>query len=267
MPRRIEDYRGLTQFSRVRLLHAVQRRPGRRLRELATLTQLHVNTARDHLRVLEDEGLIISAPEATGTRGRPPTVYSPVTNVNENPAARKRAEQAQELGDKLRKFAPDLAHATGLSDDAQHQIDTLYTHLEDVGMEPELDEEDLTINLDPCPFGSMIESERSVVCSVHATLVQHHLAQVPGPLSLHQLRPFVTPEVCQVALRMKRGSDSLAEKGPAPACASATAADAETDTDTGTEAGAETGTGPSTETEGLAIPPPVERAAFPPNPH
>lgn len=236
MPRRIEDFRGLTQISRVRLLHAVQRRPGRRLQELADLTDLHVNTARDHLRVLEDEGLITSAPEATGTRGRPPTVYTPVTNVSENPVARKRAEQAQELGDKMRKFAPDLAHATGLSGDALHQIDTLYTHLEDVGMEPELDEAELTINLEPCPFANMIEAERNVVCSVHATLVQHHLAQVPGPLRLSQLRPFVTPEVCQVALRMKQDTGLL------PTGASTSAS------------------------EDIADIPPVEKAAFPPDP-
>lgn len=204
MPRRIEDYRGLTQISRVRLLHTIQRTPGRRLQDLADAAGIHINTARDHLRVLEDEGLILSAPEATGTRGRPPTVYFPVTHVSENPAARKRAEQAQALGDRMRKFAPNSPRPSELSGDALHQIDTLYSHLEDVGLEPDLDEEALTIDLEPCPFTSMIASERNVVCSVHATLVQHQLAQVPGPLKLGQLSPFVTPHACQIALQHKK---------------------------------------------------------------
>lgn len=214
MPRRIEDFRGLTQISRVRLLHAVQRVPGRRLQELADAAGIHINTARDHLRVLEDEGLIVSAPEATGTRGRPPTVYTPVTAVSENPAARKRAEQAQDLGDKLRKFAPDLAKHGDLCGEALHQIDTLYSHLEDVGLEPDLDEDALTIDLEPCPFASMIESERNVVCSVHATLVQHHLAQVPGPLRLGKLSPFITSNVCQIALRHKKTTGLMPTRRP-----------------------------------------------------
>lgn len=252
MPRRIEDYRGLTQISRVRLLHAVQRTPGRRLQDLADAAGIHINTARDHLRVLEEEGLIVSAPEATGTRGRPPTVYTPVTNVGENPAARKRAEQAQALGDRLRKFAPDLSRPNELSGDALHQIDTLYTHLEDVGLEPELDEAALTIDLEPCPFASMIESERNVVCSVHATLVQHHLAQVPGPLKLGRLSPFVTPDVCQIALQHKKTTGLMPTRRTPddPACAAPS-----------TEAA-----GVKAAASGPSVPelPPVARAEFPP---
>lgn len=249
MPRRIEDYRGLTQISRVRLLHAVQRGPGRRLKDLADAAGIHINTARDHLRVLEGEGLIVSAPETTGTRGRPPTVYTPVTDVDENPAARKRAHQAQELGDKLRRFAPDLAHPSDLSGDALHQIDTLYTHLEDVGLEPELDEQALTISLEPCPFAGMIESERNVVCSVHATLVQHHLAQVPGPLRLGKLSPFLRPDVCQIALQHKKTTGLMpTRRAPDGAtCAGESAA---------APAGAVTAPVPEL--------PPVARAEFPP---
>src|SRR5699024_289201 len=87
MPRRVDDYRGLTQVSRLRLLQAVQRKPGRRLSDLAEAAGVHINTARDHLRVLEDEGLVVSAPVDTGRRGRPPLGYSPVTRAEHSPQA------------------------------------------------------------------------------------------------------------------------------------------------------------------------------------
>lgn len=239
------------------MLHAIQRGPGRRLQPLADAAGIHVNTARDHVRVLEEEGLITSAPEATGTRGRPPTVYAPVTNVETNPAARKRAMQARELGEKLRRFAPDPTRTGGLTGDALHQLDALYTHLEDVGLEPDLDEELLTIDLEPCPFASMTAAERNVACSVHATLVQHQLAQVPGPLRLRRLSPFVTPERCRIALRHKH-SVLLTPTGGARDSAERTARDS-------TEYAASSSQASSSQTSRCPDLPPVDAAAFPPH--
>src|SRR5699024_12523869 len=66
MPRRVNDLRGLAEVSRVLLLGAVQKRPGSRLKELAAEVGLHINTARDHLRVLVDEGFICLRAESTG---------------------------------------------------------------------------------------------------------------------------------------------------------------------------------------------------------
>jgi DNA-binding IclR family transcriptional regulator len=58
MARRTEDFRGLTQPSRLRLMAEIQAQPGLLLRELAERTGLHENTVRDHLVVLEAEGLL-----------------------------------------------------------------------------------------------------------------------------------------------------------------------------------------------------------------
>ena len=87
MPRRVNDYRGRAEVSRVLLLGAVQNHPGSRLKELANEVGLHINTARDHLRVLIDEGFIFLQPESTGARGRPPMVYHPVDDPEANAAA------------------------------------------------------------------------------------------------------------------------------------------------------------------------------------
>lgn len=207
MPRRVEDYRGLTQRSRVLLLHAIQRVPGRRLQELAEETGLPVNTARDHLRVLENEGLIVSAPVETGRRGRPPLGYAPVRAEESTPEARRRLQAAHERGAALRELDPALDHTGSLGDAAVHQLDALYEHLEDAGLEPEVDERQLTVGLMPCLYEDHIESEQPVVCSVHARLVQSQLEQAGGPLELRQLHPFVGRERCLLVLG-RRGEDS-----------------------------------------------------------
>lgn len=84
MPRRVNDFRGLAEVSRVLLLGTVQNHPGSRLKELAEEAGLHINTARDHLRVLIDEGFLYLQSESTGERGRPPMVYHPVDDPQPN---------------------------------------------------------------------------------------------------------------------------------------------------------------------------------------
>lgn len=211
MPRRVEDYRGLTHMSRLRLLHAVQRLPGRRLPELADEAGLHINTARDHLRVLEDEGLIVSYTLTTGSRGRPPVVFHPVEEAESSPAASRRAADAQKRGEILRRLSPDLDHTDDLGEEASHQIDTLYEHLEDAGLEPALDESQLTIELTPCLYFPAMTEERPLVCSVHARLVQQELKQVHGPVELRRLEPFVTEDRCVIALGIQ-GEETRAER-------------------------------------------------------
>ncbi|WP_161601837.1 helix-turn-helix domain-containing protein [Brevibacterium senegalense] len=202
MPRRVEDYRGLTQVSRLRLLRAVQRKPGRLLQELADEAQVHLNTARDHLRVLEEEGLIVSAPVETGRRGRPPLGYSPVRRADHSPQAQRRADEAKHRGRMLRTVAPELDPSDDLGPDATHQLDALYEHLDDAGLQPEVDESRLTVGLLPCLYQDLIDEDRPLVCSVHAKLVRHQLEQVHGPLELARLHPFVEKDRCLLVLAL-----------------------------------------------------------------
>lgn len=200
MPRRIEDFRGLTQESRIRLLHAVQRVPGRRLEELAEEASIHINTTREHLHVLEDEGLIASRQLSTGSRGRPPVVFDPVRLPEENPNAERRAARAQSTGDLLRRIHPSLDRSEELGVEAQHQLDILHSHLEDVGLDPEFDSEELGFDVRPCTYHELIEKHGTVVCSVHARLIQDQLDQVDGPVRVEEMRSFVTPHQCRIVL-------------------------------------------------------------------
>ncbi|GAA4283894.1 hypothetical protein GCM10022261_14250 [Brevibacterium daeguense] len=199
----MNDYRGLTQKSRLKLLHAVQRVPGRLVQELAEEAEMPITTARDHLRVLEDEGLVVSAPIDTGRRGRPPKGYSPVRRADHSSVAQRRAAAARRRGDVLRRVEPELDHSTSLGTAAVHQLDALYEHLDDAGLAPEIDPEDLTVGLLPCLYEDLIDAERPLVCSVHAKLVRHQLEQTSGPLELRQLHPFVGPERCVLVLGLR----------------------------------------------------------------
>jgi predicted ArsR family transcriptional regulator len=233
MPRRVGDFRGLTHLSRLRLLHAVQRLPGRRLAELAAEAGLHPNTAREHLAVLENEGLVESRRLVTGTRGRPPIAYHPVEDAQRSEPALRRAEAAKARGEAYRRMVLEAAGETGetpapeaeeagaaasgwvgrtetpretaRSEAARHQLDTLYEHLDDAGFEPSLDEENLTLGLVPCRYFAVMDEDERTVCAVHVRLIRQHLAQVPGPVELRRVQPFVTPESCVVTLGLAGG--------------------------------------------------------------
>lgn len=217
MARTVKDYRGLTEESRVKLLHAVQRKPARSLKDLAEEAGLHINTARDHLHVLEAEGFVHSAPVDTGKRGRPPMGFWPVQRSDHSPAAQERADEAAARGAMLRQIAPDL-HEGGVSLDegALHQLDVLYEHLDDAGMEPGINADELTVEIKPCIYQDLLAAERPVVCSVHAKLVRQQLAQVDGPLKLQKLHPFTTAHSCLLVLGTDDETTGNSPKAPVP---------------------------------------------------
>ena len=200
VPRRVGDFRGLTQPSRVRLLRAIQREPGRRANELADECEIPLNTARDHLRVLEVEGLIRGETRRAGGRGRPPLVFHPVREAASNSAAGERVAAARRRGSLLRAA---LGTAQAEVDSAVAQLDVIYEHLDDVGLEPVIDEDALTFELTPCRFHDLIDVDQSLVCSMHAGLVRDVLRQVDGPLALRRLDPFVTAHQCRLVLERR----------------------------------------------------------------
>lgn len=199
-------------MSRLRLMRAVLRKPGQRLRDLADETDLHINTTRDHLRVLEEEGFVVSEPETTGSRGRPPVVFYPTDSARTSAVATERLERAKAQGDLFRRMLPESERTDLLSDEAQHQIDTLYEHLEDSGLEPAVHEAELTVELVPCESYALTDVTSKLICSVHASLIKNQLSQVDGPLKMRELHPFVTATQC--VLKLEQDPDWV------PACGS-----------------------------------------------
>ncbi|MFE5410670.1 helix-turn-helix domain-containing protein [Microbacterium sp. NPDC056569] len=200
MPRRAHDFRGLTQPRRLQLLQAIQRVPGRRAGELASECGIPLNTVRDHLRVLEDEGLIRSETIQVGVRGRPPVVFHPVRESASSDAASARVDGADKRGRMLR--AVTRTETPALAADAARQLDVLYEHLDDAGLEPDVDEKTLSFDLAPCRYHDMIDEDRALVCGVHARLVQDVLLHTEGPLEMQRLEPFVTAHRCRLLLSL-----------------------------------------------------------------
>ena len=62
--------------ARARLVRRLASRGPASVEELAAAAGVHPNTARTHLRAMEAEGFVESAPEAAGERGRPRTIFS-----------------------------------------------------------------------------------------------------------------------------------------------------------------------------------------------
>jgi predicted ArsR family transcriptional regulator len=186
------------------------------LRELAERTGLHENTVRDHLVVLEAEGLVTRQTVRSGTRGRPPETYHPVRDTPRNPEAARRVDRAAQHGDLLRRIHADTPRG-GLDVDALHQIDTLYEHLDDSGFQPELDDTALGIDLVPCPFNTLVGSEQELVCRVHSQLIRDTLSQVPGPVRLQLLDANPGHGLCRVHLAVDADADADADAAVAEA--------------------------------------------------
>lgn len=209
----------ISTFSRVRILHALfeggsaqndgtRTRAERTIGELCEATGLHPNTVREHLQRLIEGGYVIQASEHRTTRGRPRTLYSAVTGAADasSPIARNKAKAAAVRGDLLRRVLP--ASASALGRDATYQLDALIEHLEESGFEPVVDDEQLTVDLSPCPHAAGRAEDRPMLCSVHLGLMQGVLTEAGGPLAAEAVRPpalaadCAVPAECVVQLRL-----------------------------------------------------------------
>lgn len=186
------------------MLDALFDTPGLGLAELSETTGLHTNTLRDHLRVLEDQGFVRADVEHTGARGRPRSIYFAVEADETNEVAERRIRQARTQGDLLRRLVPSSVGS--LDDDAVHQLDALYQHLDDLGLEPDIDEPSLTVTMVPCTFHTLIDNNRDAMCNVHEHLIRTLLAQAGGPIDLTTVTPFATPHTCRLQLELRKAA-------------------------------------------------------------
>lgn len=205
----------ISTFSRVQLLHLLfEARPGEHgtaqtraaltIGELCDATGLHPNTVREHLQRLIEGGYVIQASEHRTTRGRPRTLYSAATGAADasSPIARNKAKAAAARGDLLRRVLPASASASALGRDATYQLDALIEHLEESGFEPVVDDEQLTVDLSPCPHAAGRAEDRPMLCTVHLGLMQGVLTEAGGPLAAEAVRTTALPADCTVQLRL-----------------------------------------------------------------
>ncbi len=177
---------------------------------------LHANTVRTHLGLLEDAGLVVSAPQPRERPGRPRHVYRPT----EHGAHVGQAAGYQFLS---RMLVGHVAMASGDPGSASEQtgsdwgrwlvddpapgtvveprvgIDQVVQLLDRFGFEPELDDTDPgrpRLLLRRCPFLDLARDHPEVVCALHLGLMRGALDVLDVDVVVEDLQPFVEPSLC-----------------------------------------------------------------------
>lgn len=162
-PRRY--FKTLASLSRIRLLHELQSAGPRELAPLADAVGLHPNSAREHLHLLVDSGLVEARPLLRGARGRPRLRYAATHRTAPHP----------------RPDGPAL--------------DVVGDHLIQCGFEVTVDRQAVRLTVQQCPY-AVWAADEPVVCDVHATLVRDALAQAHVASSEIDSVRFAVPREC-----------------------------------------------------------------------
>jgi predicted ArsR family transcriptional regulator len=224
-PEDVRRYRALSSEARRRLLELLPTREGVDARRLAEQLDLHVNTVRSHLGVLEEAGLVASVAEDRDRPGRPKLLYRATEAATE---ARRGAEVggyrflAQILASYLGATADDVPQAAEQAGAAwghylvdkptpfqtlmpEEAVQRLVELMGEFGFEPELVTDGPyapRVELGRCPFLEVAREHQDVVCSVHLGLMRGALEELGSEVRADDLIPWAQPDVCVAHLRM-----------------------------------------------------------------
>jgi predicted ArsR family transcriptional regulator len=192
---------------------------------LAAAVGLHVTTARFHLDVLRQAGLIRVTTGRAGKPGRPRQLYSVTESTKSGQAYRRLAAALTEVLATDHDAGPRLAERAGrhwaqmelpaeelLSwDEGTRRVSELFAR---IGFAPRLvdDTAERHLELDACPFRDLARAYPQIVCRAHLGLLHGSLGRlgVPGAKRA-SIRPFVEPELCvaDVETPSKQDNDPL----------------------------------------------------------
>lgn len=217
MPPHTDLHRALSSPVRNRILSVLRTAGGPMdVNRIAGLVDLHVNSVRSHLSVLEDAGLVSASPEARDRPGRPRLVYTAIDQTPEDGEGGGYGFLASILASYLAATAEDPARAGEEAGTAwghylvdgpapfqsvspEDAIVRIVQLLDEFGFEPELDvDEPATprILLRRCPFLDVAREHQEVVCSIHLGLMRGALDELGVQVQARDLLPFVEPGLC-----------------------------------------------------------------------
>jgi predicted ArsR family transcriptional regulator len=209
----LRRHRALADPSRARILAELADDGPLDARELAARVGLHVNTVRVHLGALADAGLVSSETLPSQGRGRPRLVYrATAAEPEEGRRYRLLAEiltalvarlgpqatgRLEEIGEAWGHYMVDSAPPYATLPDAE-AVDRLVALLDDVGFQPELEQDRRRrrILMRPCPFLELARRHQDVVCPIHLGLMRGALAELGAETTATKLEPFVRPDLC-----------------------------------------------------------------------
>lgn len=182
---------------------------------LSAALDLHQNTVRAHLLLLEQAELVVSTSDRSGARGRPSILFSAVPAAAEQEHALLAAALASAL-----EPLPDgveVAEAAGRSwggvmierlepgrvPDGEACIERVASLLRRRGFAPEVDGSELVMHR--CPFRELAERYPRVVCAFHGGLIDGALDELGSDIGLEGLEPWVTPSTCVARFGRREG--------------------------------------------------------------
>ena len=208
-------HRALNDPSRVRILELLREAEAPLdARELATHVGLHVNTARSHLRVLAEAGLVSARREERTRPGRPRVLYQAAAEPPDERALASYRLLTQILASSLASERDPSAHAeqagrawgahlvgkpppfTSVS--KEETIDEVVRLHEQYGFRPELRQANngQEIVLKRCPFQEVATTYQTVICPAHLGLIRGALAELGTGIEADSLEPFAEPGAC-----------------------------------------------------------------------
>jgi predicted ArsR family transcriptional regulator len=176
---------------------------------------LHITTARFHLDRLEAAGLIERRVSRGGRRGRPQVRFGSAPAPLLVELAQQQLTQALaaaigededggharalRAGERWSAQYAAVANPTA-ADPSAEAVPRLLGVLTEIGFEPELHSDGVTIALAACPFRTEARVNPEVVCSVHLGLLKGLAHSLGRDAEGVRLEPFVQPNLCLVHL-------------------------------------------------------------------
>ena len=116
-------------------------------------------------------------------------------------------EQPDDDGARSGAAGKPATTAASVGEAGLRQLAALEVHLDELGLAPEVEVDELTVHLRRCPFIDLARERTEVVCSVHLGVARGILDHEGGPLVAERLDPMVAPSHCILHLaRRDEGS-------------------------------------------------------------
>lgn len=214
-------HRALSSPTRSRVLHLLRSAEApMSAQELATALDLHPNTVRSHLGILQNARLVASSRQGSGRRGRPRHLFEAVDEDGDGTGSDEAYQLlATVLADRVRGDHPDAEHVVEQAAVAwSHRLiepgeepanaaataDRLSDLLRLLGFVTRLDGDvgaGAELIVESCPFAEVARTHPEVACSFHRGLIQGVLTALGGHLRLLHLEADPRTHRCRAAVR------------------------------------------------------------------
>ncbi len=204
-----------------------------RIESIATALRLHANTVRFHLDALQQAGLVRRSIERQGQQGRPHALFSAAPGLSFYPdlahhglvlalLARVQADDAPD-----RPIAEEIGRGWGesmLEPGQRADAEGLLAVVNELGLTSRLSQQPdgLQLHIVRCPFREFTTTGDPTVCHIHLGLIRGYLAAGGSDLTVTDLQPWVTPELCVAHLSTRSPGNVAAHPTPESVPSSAT---------------------------------------------